>query len=383
MAFRPDTGCGWQYTVKKMDNFAITIIGAGIVGLATAARLAPKLAGKLLLVERHESFGRETSSRNSEVIHAGIYYPENSLKARLCVSGSRQIYQICQKNNIAHRRLGKLIVATSTAEEASLNDLFEQGRRNGAANLKLLNAAQSHALEPQVKAQAALFSPDSGIVDSHKLLRFFYHQAKNNGATIAFHAEITRITPRQPGFQLDCSGPAPENYNFNSDIVINCAGLDAARLSRSAGFTTPNIHYAKGSYFSYNGKSPLAHLVYPAPPPRGHGLGIHATIDLGGRLRFGPDLKYCDQPDYQVDATHQSQFTAAIKRYLPTLDTRRLTPDMAGIRPRLQGPDDPFSDFIIRNEIQAPGFINLLGIESPGLTAAPAIAAEIARMLNL
>jgi len=366
-----------------MEKFEITIIGAGIIGLSLAARLAPKLRGELLLVEQHEGFGKEISSRNSEVIHAGIYYPENSLKARLCVSGCREIYQLCRKYDIAHRRLGKLIVATATDEEAYLDELRQRGRSNGVTGLKLLSATESKALEPQVKAQAALFSPASGIVDSHSLMRFFLQKAKDSGAVIAFNTEIAAIETLKPGFRLECSGPHRDNFNFTSNIVINCAGLNAARLSRSAGISTPPIHYAKGSYFSYSGPAPISHLVYPAPPPSGHGLGIHATIDLGGRLRFGPDLEYCEAPDYTVDADRRSHFAAAIQRYLPALDEKRLFPDMAGIRPRLQGPDDPFADFIIREETsEAPGFINLLGIESPGLTAAPAIADEIAARLN-
>jgi len=306
-----------------MEKFEVTIIGAGIVGLALAARLAPKLKAELLLVEQQEGFGRETSSRNSEVVHAGIYYPENSLKARLCVSGCRRIYQLCRENDIAHQRIGKL-------------------------------------------------------------MRLFQNQAKTAGTTIAFHTGITAIRPLHPGFRLECTGPDQDNFSFSSKIVINCAGLNAAHLSRSAGILTPTIHYAKGSYFSYSGPAPLSHLVYPAPPSGGHGLGIHATIDLGGRLRFGPDLEYCETPDYTVNADRRSHFAAAIRRYLPSLDENRLVPDMAGIRPRLQGPDDPFSDFIIREETpKTPGFINLLGIESPGLTAAPAIADEIAAMLDL
>ena len=367
-----------------MEKFEVTIIGAGIVGLALAARLAPKLKTELLLVEQQEGFGRETSSRNSEVVHAGIYYPENSLKARLCVSGCRRIYQLCRENDIAHQRIGKLIVATSSAEETFLDELRQRGCKNGVSGLKLLSAAESKTLEPQVKAQAALFSPDSGIVDSHNLMRLFQNQAKTAGTTIAFHTGITAIRPLHPGFRLECTGPDQDNFSFSSKIVINCAGLNAARLSRSAGILTPTIHYAKGSYFSYSGPAPLSHLVYPAPPSGGHGLGIHATIDLGGRLRFGPDLEYCETPDYTVNADRRSHFADAIRRYLPSLDENRLVPDMAGIRPRLQGPDDPFSDFIIREETpKTPGFINLLGIESPGLTAAPAIADEIAAMLDL
>ncbi|MCK5682417.1 NAD(P)/FAD-dependent oxidoreductase, partial [bacterium] len=356
-----------------MNNFEVTIIGAGIVGLALAARLAPKLGSELLLVEQHDSFGKETSSRNSEVIHAGIYYPKNSLKARLCVSGRRQIYQLCRDHDIAHQKLGKIIVATSNDEEEYLTNLLTRGRENGVEGLKILSSKEIYVLEPQVKAQAALISPVTGIVDSHSLMRLFYQQAKEAQATIAFKSKITEITPANASFYLSCQSDDNdnnENFTFTSSIVINCAGLGAAQLSRSANIPTPNIHYAKGSYFSYNGRSPLSHLVYPAPPSSGHGLGIHATLDLGGRLRFGPDLVYCDEPDYKVDENSQAKFATAIQRYLPELDITRLIPDMAGIRPRLQGPNDTFCDFMIREERPAgtSGFINLLGIESPGLT---------------
>ncbi len=369
-----------------MEKFEVTIIGAGIVGLALAARLAPKLGSGLLLVEQHDGFGKETSSRNSEVIHAGIYYPKDSLKAHLCIAGRRQIYQLCQDHDIAHQRLGKIIVAASTDEEEYLTDLLNRGRENGVEGLKMLNSSESHSLEPQVTAKAALFSPVTGIVDSHNLMRLFYQQAKEAKTTIAFHSRIAEIIPANPGFLLHCNTDDDgENFTFSSNIVINCAGLGAAQLSRSANIPTPTIHYAKGSYFSYSGRSPLSRLVYPAPPVGGHGLGIHATLDLGGRLRFGPDLEYCDEPDYQVDEKTHAKFATAIRRYLPSLDAAKLIPDMAGIRPRLQGPNDDFCDFIIREEsnAEAPGFINLLGIESPGLTAAPAIADEIAARLDL
>ena len=369
-----------------MEKFEVTIIGAGIVGLALAARLAPKLGSGLLLVEQHDGFGKETSSRNSEVIHAGIYYPKDSLKARLCIAGRRQIYQLCQDHDIVHQRLGKIIVATSTDEEEYLADLLNRGRENGVEGLIMLSPDESRALEPQVKAKAALLSPVTGIIDSHNLMRLFYQQAKEAKTTIAFHSRIAEIIPANPGFLLHCNTDDDgENFTFSSNIVINCAGLGAAQLSRSANIPTPTIHYAKGSYFSYSGRSPLSRLVYPAPPTGGHGLGIHATLDLGGRLRFGPDLEYCNEPDYQVDEKSHAKFATAIRRYLPSLDAAKLIPDMAGIRPRLQGPNDDFCDFIIREEsnAEAPGFINLLGIESPGLTAAPAIADEIAARLDL
>ena len=365
-----------------MEQFEVTIIGAGIVGLALAARLAPKLGPNLLLVEQHEGFGKETSSRNSEVIHAGIYYPKDSLKARLCVNGSRQIYQLCQDHNIAHQRLGKIVVATANAEEEYLANLFKRGRENGVEELKMLSAGESQTLEPEVKAKAALLSPVTGIIDSHNLMRLFYQQAKNDKTTIAFNTEIAQINPVNEGFILGCETDNAEEFSFASLIIINCAGLGAARLSRSADIPTPTIHYAKGSYFSYSGPAPVSRLVYPAPPVGGHGLGIHATLDLGGRLRFGPNLEYCDKPDYQVNEKSRAKFATAIRHYLPKLDDSKLLPDMAGIRPRLQSPDsDDFCDFIIREESCAPGFINLLGIESPGLTAAPAIADEVASRL--
>ena len=367
-----------------MERFEITIIGAGIVGLALASRLAPKLGSDLLLVEQHDGFGRETSSRNSEVIHAGIYYPKDSLKARLCVAGRRQIYKLCRDHDIAHQRLGKIIVATSADEEEYLADLLNRGRENGVEGLTLLSSDECRSLEPHVKAKAALLSPVTGIVDSHSLMRLFYQQAKDAKATIAFHTRIAKITPMAAGFLVRCGSDSNENFTFSSRIVINCAGLGAAQLSRSAAIPTPTIHYAKGSYFSYSGRSPLARLVYPAPPVGGHGLGIHATLDLGGRLRFGPNLEYCNEPDYRVDESSRTRFAAAIQRYLPSLDDRKLIPDMVGIRPRIQGPDDGFCDFLIREESKAgaSGFINLLGIESPGLTAAPAIADEIAARLD-
>ena len=368
-----------------MEKFEVTIIGAGVVGLALAARLAPIMGSDLLLVEQHDGFGKETSSRNSEVVHAGIYYPKDSLKARLCVAGHRQIYKLCQDHDIAYQHLGKIIVATSSDEEEYLADLLERGRGNGVEGLKMLSSSETRALEPHVKAQTALLSPNTGIVDSHNLMRFFYQQAKEAQATLAFNSKIAEITPAATGFLLDCKSNDDENFTFSSNLVINCAGLGAAQLSRSAKLPTPTIHYAKGSYFSYSGRSPLSRLVYPAPPTGGHGLGIHATLDLGGRLRFGPDLQYCDEPNYLVDEKSHAKFATAIRRYLPTLDDTKLFPDMAGIRPRLQGPNDLFQDFIIREESQsgAPGLINLLGIESPGLTAAPAIAEEIAGRLNL
>ena len=364
-----------------MEKVKITIIGSGVVGLAVAARLAPQFGHELLVVERHESYGRETSSRNSEVIHAGIYYPPHSLKARLCVQGRRRLYALCRKYDIPHRQLGKLIVAVTADEEKQLEFNLAHGRENGVDDLELITAARCRQLEPAVKARMGLFSPSTGIIDSHSLMRFFHQQAKSLGATFAFNTEIKSIEAAARGYILKTTS---DSFSFLSETIINCAGLDATILSRKTGIPTPPIHYAKGCYFSYTGKSPVKHLVYPVPPAGGHGLGIHATLDLGGRLRFGPDLEYLEKPDYQVDSSRRNLFCQAVKRYLPDLDEKRLEPEMAGIRPRLQGPGDECRDFIIREEKAAgfPGFINLLGIESPGLTAAPAIAEEVADLLR-
>jgi len=365
-----------------VEKVKVTIIGAGVIGLAVAARLAPEFGPELLVVERHESFGRETSSRNSEVIHAGIYYPPNSLKAKLCVQGQRLLYELCHKHDIPCQRLGKLIVAIDEAEEKQLELNLATGRENGAIDLELITAGRYRQLEPAIKARAALFSPSTGIIDSHSLMRLYHQQAKSLGATFAFNTEIKSIESTTGGYILETTS---DSFSFSTKIIINCAGLEATVLSQKTGIPTPLVHYAKGCYFSYTGKSPVKHLVYPVPPVGGHGLGIHATLDLGGRLRFGPDLEYIEKPDYQVDSSRKNLFCQAIKRYLPDLDEKRLEPEMAGIRPRLQGPGDEFMDFIIQDEKEAgfPGFINLLGIESPGLTAAPAIADKVAGLLGV
>ncbi|MBN2332461.1 MAG: NAD(P)/FAD-dependent oxidoreductase [Deltaproteobacteria bacterium] len=363
-----------------MENVEVTIIGAGVVGLAVAAQLAPSLGHHLLVVEKHDRFGVETSSRNSEVIHAGIYYPSTSAKARLCVRGRRLLYDLCRRHAIAHRQLGKLIVAANRMEEEQLALIVQRGFENGVDDLSIITGEHASRLEPAVQAQAAILSPSTGIIDSHQLMRCYYQQAKSQEVLFAFGTTIETIQPAASGFTLKT---APDGYAFRSKTVINCAGLGAGDLSRQAGLPTPPLYYAKGTYFSYSGTSPVNRLIYPAPSPTGHGLGIHATLDLGGRLRFGPDLQYLPEPDYLVDETRKVLFHQAVSRYLPALEINRLAPDMAGVRPRLQGPTDDFRDFIIRDESTSglPGFINLLGIESPGLTAAPAIAEEVANLL--
>ena len=368
--------------MSKMERFAVTVIGAGVVGLAVAARLAPVFRDELLLVERHEGFGRETSSRNSEVVHAGIYYPSSSLKARLCVAGRRYLDELCRRREIGYRRLGKLIVAVEDEEEGELFRLLELGRANGVEDLELVSGAVLRKMEPAVRGRAGLYSPVTAIIDSHGLMRFFLFQAREAGAVIAFNSDIERIRPEDGGYRLELAGG--EGFSFFSRCVVNAAGHGAARLSREAGLATPEVYPARGCYFSYRGRSPVSRLIYPVPPARGRGLGIHATLDLSGRLRFGPDLEYVERADdFRVPEGLRAKFAASVARYLPGLDPGRLAPEMAGIRPRLQGPEDDFCDFLIREEgaCGRPGFVNLLGIESPGLTAAPAIAERVAEYL--
>ena len=364
-----------------MDSFAVTIIGAGVVGLAVAARLASRFGTELLLVERHGKFGQETSSRNSEVVHAGIYYPTGSLKARLCVAGRRELEELCRRQGIGCKPLGKLIVAVEEDEEEELARLFGLGRENGVEGLELLGKSAVRRLEPAVRARAALFSPVTAILDSHELMRFFLFRAREAGAVAAFNTGIEKIRREGEGYRLECGG----GYSFFSRWVINAAGHGAMALSRGLGIPTPEVYPARGCYFGFPGSSPVSRLIYPVPPARGKGLGIHATLDLGGRLRFGPDLEYVENhDDFRVPERLRPKFAAAVARYLPGLDTARLEPEMAGIRPRLQGPEDDFCDFLIREESGAgfPGFINLLGIESPGLTAAPAIAEEVSGLIG-
>ncbi len=363
-----------------VERFAVTIIGAGVVGLAVAARLAPRFGGELLLVERCGKFGRETSSRNSEVVHAGIYYPRNSLKARLCVAGRRRLKELCRGRGIGWRQLGKLIVAVEEDEEEELSRLLESGSENGVEGLRLLGADAVGRLEPAVRARGALFSPATAIIDSHGLMSFFLYQVREAGAVVAFNSTVEQVAAAGDGFSLRCRTGDGE-FTFFSRQVVNAAGHGAAELSRKLGLPTPRVYPARGCYFSCRGRSPVARLIYPVPPARGRGLGIHATLDLGGRLRFGPDLEYVERADdFRVPEGLREKFARAVARYLPAVTADRLDPDMAGVRPRLQGPEDDFRDFLVRAESAAgfPGFINLLGIESPGLTAAPALADMVA-----
>jgi len=371
-----------------LDKIDITIIGAGAIGLAVAACVSAK-DRSVYILEKNDAFGRETSSRNSGVIHAGIYYPADSLKARLCVEGNRRLYQLCQNNGIPHNRLGKLIVATSEEEVLQLQSLMEKGRRNGAEGLRLLSRGQIRSLEPDVEGVAALFSPSTGIVDAHALMRYYLSESQDANAHLAFDTEVVGIERVKDGYKVsvkDGSG----RFNIVSAIVINCAGLNCDKIADMAGIHIDaagyRLHYCRGEYFSVSGSKSkkIKHLIYPVPLPRVTGVGIHATLDIDGRMLLGPSAEYVDKVDYAIDDRNQRLFYESVKPFLPFVDYEDLAPEMVGIRPKLQGPGEDIRDFIIREEGNRglPGFINLIGIESPGLTASPAIAESVAALVH-
>ena len=367
-----------------MDQVDITIIGAGVVGLACASALAGKY-DSIVVVEKHERFGQETSSRNSEVIHSGIYYTHNSLKARLCVEGAELLYQICEENAIPYKRLGKLIVAAELAEAKTLEGLLAKGIENNVRGLRLLEKGEIKKLEPCVNAIAALYSPNTGIIDSHSLMKHFCLKAEDAGVLFAYSSELESIEKDHEYFVL---GIKQEHYRFRSRVIINCAGLSSDLIASLAGIEIRQsgyaLRYCKGSYFSYSKQSPVRMLVYPVPHDELVGLGVHATLDIGGRLRFGPDAEYVDAVDYRIDPAKRDVFYCGAQRIIPGLEKDALVPDMVGIRPKLYGPNEKVRDFIIADETfrGLPGLINLIGIESPGLTAAPAIAKMVSRIVE-
>ena len=364
----------------------VTIIGAGVVGLAIATELAQ--AGKATCVlEKNHTFGLETSSRNSEVIHAGIYYPENSLKARLCVEGNRLLYELCEEYRVDRKRLGKVIVAVDEKEVRELEEIFEQGVKNGITDLRFLSRKQLKELEPNVEGTAGLLSPSSGIVDSYSLMRVFYGQAREKGLDFIFNTEVVGIGKTGAGYEVQIKDREGVS-SFTTSILINSAGLNSDRIARLAGIDVDRagykLHYCKGEYFSLDSRIRrlVERLIYPIPEQAGK--GIHITKSPDGRTRLGPNAIYVDQIDHKVNEAHKMTFYQAVKRYFPPLELEDLEPDFAGIRPKLQGPEDAFRDFVIAHEDEKgfPGLINLIGIESPGLTAAPAIAGYVAAIVR-
>jgi L-2-hydroxyglutarate oxidase LhgO len=371
-------------------DFSVAVIGAGVLGLACAKVLAER-GLSVVVIERHRKNGQETSSRNSGVIHAGMYYPAGSLKAKLCFRANQMLYQYLEARKVPHRKIGKYIVATSNAETPQLEAIYQKGCDNGVEGLRFANKAELKQQEPYINAVAALYSPHTGIVDVHAFMDALEYDATEAGVTFAYSHTLQQIERVPRGYRLmaDCMGASQVILVGG---VINAAGLQADVIASLAGIDTDTanykLHYCKGHYFSVAASKAklVSHLIYPVPPENMAGLGVHITLDLMGRMRLGPDTLYLQerQLDYTVPENLRTKFYKAAHWYFPALNEDDLAPDMAGIRPKLQGPGEAYRDFVIAEESNRnlPGFINLIGIESPGLTCALAIAHEVAQFLK-
>lgn len=363
------------------------IVGAGVVGLACAAKLSAR-GDSVLVLEQHARVGQETSSRNSGVIHAGLYYPQDSLKARLCVRGRELAYARAARNGIPHRKLGKLIVAVDDAETAALEQLAQRAAHHGTSAVCWIDAREIHRREPRVRAVAGLWSPETGIVDAHALVHDYLREAQADGTALALRTHFVAIEPAPiDDLCVIARGADGCLQRVHAGAVINAAGLHAFDVAASAGITAGAMglapHFCKGDYFRLCSRlrGLISHLVYPMPTSAG--LGVHLTLDLDGGLRAGPDTEYVDSPRYDVDENKQHAFADALRRYVPEIRDEDLAPDFAGVRPKLHGPEASFHDFVI-SDARAhglPRLINLLGIESPGLTASEAIAEHVAALL--
>ena len=360
------------------------VIGAGVVGLAVARALA--LSGReVIVLESQETIGTETSSRHSEVIHAGIYYPKDSLKARFCVDGKHMLYEYCASHGIPHRRCGKLIVASDESQEPTLAGIGDQAAANGVDDLEWLGANRVADLEPDIQATAALLSPSTGIVDSHAFMLALRGDAEDRGCMIAFHSPVVGGDVDNGHITLNIGGDHP--MDLAAAIVVNCGGLHAqsiaAKLRGLAAETIPGAYLAKGNYFVHAGRTPFTHLIYPVPEEGG--LGVHVTLDLQGNARFGPDVQWTDEIEYSVDPARADVFYDAVRRYWPALEDGALLPGYCGIRPKISGPGQSAGDFVISDaeEHGIKGLVNLFGIESPGMTSSLAIADEIVQRLAI
>lgn len=365
-----------------MDQVDCVVLGAGVVGLSVARALALQRR-EVLVLEAANAIGTGTSSRNSEVIHAGIYYAPGSLKAMLCVQGRALLYDYCQDRGIDHLRCGKLIVATSRSQVAQLQGIAEQARRNGVADLKLLSADEARQLEPQLVCEAALLSPSTGIVDSHGLMLALLGDLENAGGVLALNSPLEKACLVPSGIELF----ATDGTQLLARIVVNAAGLQAPALAaRFAGLDpqhVPQAFYAKGNYFTLATRAPFSHLIYPVP--QAAGLGVHLTLDLGGQAKFGPDVQWVESSDdLTVDPQRGDAFYAEVRKYWPGLQDGALLPGYAGIRPKISGPGEPARDFLIQGprDHGVPGLVNLFGIESPGLTSCLAIGDRVAGLVN-
>lgn len=361
----------------------VLVVGAGVVGLAVARALALR-GHEVVLAEAADAVGTGVSSRNSEVIHGGMYYPSGSLRARHCVAGARMLYALCESHGVGHRRCGKLIVAATEAEADGIAAIRERGDANGVEGLELLDGAQARRLEPNLACTAALLSPDTGIVDSHALMLALQGDLADRGGALALRTPVAGLSRADGRWLAAFGGAAPGDYPC--DAVVNAASFGAQALAaRTEGYPAarvPPLVLARGNYFGCTGKAAFTRLIYPAPVEGG--LGTHLTLDLAGRMRFGPDVEWIDSLDYRVDPARGAAFYAAIRRYWPGLPDDALVADYAGIRPKLTGPGEPAADFRIDGPAEhgLPGLVQLFGIESPGLTASLSLAEDVADRLG-
>ncbi len=356
-----------------MENVDVVVIGAGVVGLACARALA--LAGReVMVLESASSFGSGVSSRNSEVIHAGLYYPNGSLKARHCVSGKRMLYDYCSARSIAFRRCGKLLVATEVAQIAQIEKLLINASGNGVDDLTLIDGTEARKMEPALSCKAALLSPSSGIIDSHNYMLSLLGDIENAGGMVVFNTPVIGGRVNEGGVIINTQ----DADALQARLVVNCASLGAQTIAHAIdGFPAshiPQLRYARGVYFSISGKSPFSRLIYPLPEAAG--LGVHLTLDLGGQAKFGPDVEWITEPSYTVDVSRAAAFQSEIGKYWPAIKDHHLQPAYAGIRPKINAPNEPAADFHIagRDTHGVRGVINLFGIESPGLTGSLSIA---------
>jgi L-2-hydroxyglutarate oxidase LhgO len=365
------------------EKIECAVIGAGAIGLAIAREMAMR-GHEVIVLEETDTIGSDTSSRNSEVVHAGLYYDKGSLKAKLCVEGRERLYEYFESHGIEYRRCGKLIVATDEGQSAHLEVIKAKGEASGVIDLRLLDRAETLAMEPNLRAAAALLSPSSGIMDSHRLMLAYQGDLEDKGGMVAFKSPVWGGTMKDGTKVIQVHGAEP--MELACDIVINSAGLGAQALSSSFEFlpadSVPSRYLAKGNYFTLAGKAPFTRLVYPVPEPGG--LGVHLTLDLGGQARFGPDVEWVEKIDYAVDPGRAERFYAAIRTYWPALTDGALQPGYAGIRPKVSPPGTPAGDFIIQGPEThgVDGVVTLYGMESPGLTASLAIATHVAGLLE-
>ena len=364
------------------DRLDCVVIGAGVIGLAIGRSLA--LAGRdVVVLEAEAEIGMHTSSRNSEVIHAGLYYPQGSLKAKLCVHGKEMLYRYCRERHVPFENIGKLIVASHNAEMDRLREIRAQAEKNGVLDLQQIDKYEIREREPAIDADTALFSPSTGIIDSHSLMLSLQADIEAQGGVVLTNSRVIAICIRNEGFEITLD-ETPDK--FACTTLVNSAGLYAEQVARRIdgldGAFIPATYYAKGHYFAYSGKSPFKHLVYPLPTDGG--LGVHATNDMGNAARFGPDVKWIDEVDYTFDESRRGEFVASIRQYFPDLDESRLASGYTGIRPKLSGPGEPAADFVIQGvgDHGIRGLINLFGMESPGLTASLAIGDHVASLVR-